>query len=201
MDTKWQLTGTYFEACNCNVGCPCIYLSPPTNETCTVLVGWHIDQGHFGDVSLHNMNVAMAILSPGTMAQGAWKIALYVDHRASENQGAALTQIFSGQVGGHFGLVAPLVGEVLGIQSAAIVYQAEGRRRYLRIANVGEVTVEAVPGQGDAEITVSNPPLCIAPGYPAVVGKSASLHYDDYGLHWELSEKNGYYSPFSYQGS
>ncbi|MEZ5395248.1 MAG: hypothetical protein R2724_20845 [Bryobacterales bacterium] len=60
--------------------------------------------------------------------------------------------------------------------------------------------IEAVSGAGEGEVTVTNHPLCIAPGYPAVVAKSTSMQYKDNGFNWTLSERNGLYSPFSYQG-
>ena len=34
MAQEWKVTGTYFEACNCDVACPCIFLSPPTTGEC-----------------------------------------------------------------------------------------------------------------------------------------------------------------------
>jgi hypothetical protein len=34
-----------------------------------------------------------------------------------------------------------------------------------------------------------------------VVSKSKRLSYNDHGLHLEVSEKTGFYSPFTYQGS
>ena len=39
MAEKWNLDGTYMEACNCEVACPCIFTSPPTEEDCTALDG------------------------------------------------------------------------------------------------------------------------------------------------------------------
>ena len=44
----WELKGTYFETCNCDVACPCVFLSRPTKGECRVLVAWHIDQGKDG---------------------------------------------------------------------------------------------------------------------------------------------------------
>jgi hypothetical protein len=32
-----------------------------------------------------------------------------------------------------------------------------------------------------------------------VVARSKQLSYHDHGLDWELSEKNGFFSPFAYQ--
>ncbi|MFQ5693011.1 MAG: DUF1326 domain-containing protein [Nitrospinota bacterium] len=200
MTPTWNLAGTYFETCNCEAACPCVFLSPPTEEACTVLVGWHIHRGHFEDVTLNGLNVALAVHSPGHMAQVKWKVALYLDERASEEQKDALTRIFSGQAGGHPAVLAAFVEEVVGVKSAAIDYRAEGKRRSLRIAGVGEAEIEALSGQGGADVTVNNHPLCLAPGQPAVVARSTKLSYHDHGFDWEVSERNGFFSGFAYQG-
>jgi hypothetical protein len=84
------------------------------------------------------------------------------------------------------------------VSSAAIEYRAEGKHRSLRIANIAEAQIEAVGGQGGAEITITNHPLCIAPGYPAVQARSQRLSYHDHGLQWEVSGRNGFYSSFTY---
>jgi hypothetical protein len=200
MAEQWTLTGTYFETCNCEAACPCVFLSPPSTGECTVLIAWHIDQGRSDDVALDGLNVALAVHSPGHMMQVQWKAALYLDDTASEAQETALTQIFSGQAGGHFARLGTHIGEVLGIKSAGMTYEAEGKKRRLRIADIAEAEIQALTGQGEEEITVNNHPLCVAPGYPAVVSKSARFTYRDHGLAWELSEKNGFYSPFRYTG-
>src|SRR5262245_16459601 len=201
MPAKWNLTGTYFETCNCESACPCVFLSPPSAGYCTVFIGWHIDQGSFGDVNLAGLNVALAVHSPGPMTQVKWQAALYLDEKAAQAQKDALMQIFSGQAGGHPAVLTSFVGQLLGVRSVPIDYQAEGKRRSLRIANVVEAEIEAIAGQGDAEVTINNHPLCIAPGYPAVAAKSKRLSYHDHGLQWEISGKNGFYSPFTYQAS
>lgn len=200
MAEQWRLSGTYFETCNCEMACPCVFLSPPTTGECTVLVAWHIDQGHCDEVSLDGLNVALAAHAPGHMMQVPWKAALYLDDTASEAQQTSLTQIFAGQAGGHFERLGAHIGEVLGVASASMIYEAEGKRRRLRIADVAEADIQAVEGQGGEDITINNHPLCVAPGYPVVVAKSTRLTYRDHGLEWELSEKNGFYSAFSYTG-
>lgn len=200
MAPRWNLAGTYFETCNCETACPCVFLNPPTTGECTVLVGWHTDKGSFGDITLDGLNVVFAVHSPGHMAQVRWKAAIYLDERANQAQKEALTQIFSGQAGGHPAVLASFVGQIMGVRSVPIEYRAEGRRRSLRIPNVAEAEIEALAGQGNAEITITNHPLCIAPGHPAVVAKSKRLSYRDHGLQWEVSGKNGFFSPFTYQG-
>ena len=199
MATTWNVQGTYFETCNCDLACPCVFLSPPTTGECTVLVGWHIEQGRFSNVVLDGLNVALAVHAPGHMATTKWKAAVYFDARAADGQKDALQQIFTGQAGGHPAVLVSFVGQVLGVKSVPIEYSAEGKRRRLRITGIAEAEIEALSGASGADVTVSGHPLCIAPGFAATVAKSRKLSYHDHGLHWEISEKNGFFSPFAYQ--
>lgn len=200
MSNKWKLSGTYFEACNCDAACPCIFLSDPTEDECTALVGWHIEEGHLEDVSLDGLNVVLAVVSPGNMVKVKWDAAIYIDDKADEAQQNALTQIFTGQEGGHLALLVSHVGNVLGIKIASIDYTANGKQRRLRVAGVAEAEIEAIAGQGGKDVTITGHPLCIAPEQTFVVARSKQLTYNDYDLHWEISDKNGFYSPFTYQG-
>jgi hypothetical protein len=198
---NWSLKGNYFEACNCEAACPCVFLSAPSEGECTALVAWHIEQGSFGGVKMDGLNVGLAVHSPGHMAQVKWKAALYLDDKANDAQRDALTQIFAGQAGGHPARLASHLGEVIGVKSAPMVFEAKGRQRNLQIGKIAEVRIESIEGQGGAEVTVNNHPLCIAPGHAAVVSRSQEVRYDDHGLSWRFSNKNGFHSPFTYQGS
>ena len=60
---------------------------------------------------------------------------------------------------------------------------------------VGEVL-----GVASGEVTISGHPLCVVPGEPAVVAKSSRLAYSDHAMTWAISDCNGFYSPFAYQG-
>ena len=201
MAEKWKISGTYFEACNCDVACPCTFLSAPTNGQCNVLVGWHIENGNLANVNLDGLNVALAVHSPGHMLAVKWKAAVYLDETASEEQKNALTQIFTGQVGGHLAMLVSFVGEVLGIRSVTIEFEANGRQRKLKIADLADVEIEGIQDQTGADVSINNAPMGISPGFPMVVAKSKNLNYNDYGLQWEISDKNGFYSPFTYQGN
>jgi len=199
MSEKWSLAGTYFEACNCDVTCPCYFFSPPTEEECTVFIAWHIDNGKFDDIKVDGLNVALAA---HRLRTASWKdegsgCLLYVDERATQDQKAALTRIFSGQAGGVPAVVTRVVGRLLGVGSAAIEYKVEEKKRSLRIPGVLDVEIEALPGQDGTEITLTNLPNGIHRS--VVQAKSKRLSYHDQGLHWEISEKTGFYSPFAYQ--
>lgn len=198
MSNGLNVSGTYFESCNCFAPCSCSCLSPPTEGNCAALIAWHIDQGAFGDVRLDGLNAVLFVHSPGPMMESRWRVALYLDQRASPAQQKVLGQVFSGQAGGPLADLAPLIGEVMGVRTAPIEYVAEGKRRSLRIEDIAEVEIEAIPGQDGGDVTMDNPPFTAAPGFPAVVAKSTRFRYADHGYQREVSDRNGFYSPFRY---
>ena len=200
MGSKWKIDGTYFETCNCDAACPCVFLSAPSSGDCTALVGWHISNGFFGDTSLRDLNAVLAIHAPGHMLEVPWQVALYVDSKANSEQQEALTKIFSGQAGGHPERLASHVGEFLGVKNVEITYRDAGKNRSLSIPGIAEAEIEAIAGQGEGETTIAGHPLAVAPGFPLVVAKSKRLAYTDHGFKWEISQKNGFYSPFAYNG-
>jgi hypothetical protein len=198
MATQWKLKGSYFETCNCEAACPCNFLGPPTDGHCTVLVGWHIDEGSFDGTRLDGLNAAMVAHSPGHMLQTKWKVALYLDGRASAAQADALGQIFSGKAGGLMKDLSGFIGEVAGVRSVPIEYRAEGRTRSIRVGDVAVADIEAIQGPKGGDTVLTNPPLNLAPGEPLVVARSKHYRYSDFGMSVEVSNKNGFYAPFTY---
>ena len=197
---SWQPKGSYFESCNCAIVCPCNFLGPPTDGECTALVAWHVDQGGDGAVSLDGLNVVIAVHSPGPMTETKWRVALYLDEHASEEQKQSLTRTFAGQARGHPAVLTSFVGDVLGVASVRIDYRAGGRKRSSSIPDIASAEIEAIEGQGGGDVTISGHPLYVAPGEPAVVAKSKRLDYTDHQITWSISDRNGFYSPFAYRG-
>jgi hypothetical protein len=196
----WNVSGTYFETCNCEAACPCVFLSPPTEGDCTAIVGWHIDEGTHDGLAIDGLNVALAVYSSGHMAKTPWRAAVYLDERASEPQAQALGAIFSGAAGGHPAVLAGLIGEVMGVAPAPITFDAGETTLTFTVGTVADVKLTAIEGQGGAPVTVTNHPLAIAPGNQAVAARSDHFTYGDHGYEWELSGKNGFFSPFQYAG-
>ncbi len=196
--TKWELKGDYFEACNCETTCPCIFLSPPTGSDWTVLLAWHVNKGKFGDTKLDELNVALAVYSPGHMQKVKWKAALYLDSAASKAQADALGQIYGGKHGGNPAGLAPFIGEMLGARSVPISYKVNGKKRSLNISKVSDLEVEDVMGPDGSNSAIQNAPFAEPIVY---VAKSKRFTYADYGMNWEISDKNSFHSPFSWKGS
>ncbi|MGR8953161.1 MAG: DUF1326 domain-containing protein [Gammaproteobacteria bacterium] len=195
----WSLQGTYFETCNCETACPCIWLQPPSEGDCKLLAAWHIERGHLNGQELDGLNVALACYAPGLMINGGWQAALYVDKRADQSQFEALVQIFSGKKGGHPAVLMSFVDEVLGLNQVEIDFAVQGNSRKLVIPGIAEAEIADIQGISGAAATIDNPPLCVVTSHPAVVARSKNYVYRDHGRQWEFSERNGFYSEFVYR--
>ena len=201
---QWKITGDYFENCNCTVVCPCVLAPPgmmqaaPTEGACEVPLAFHIERGAHGAVQLDGLNVVVALRTPGVMAHGNASVALYVDERADARQLEALTAIFSGAAGGPMGALAPLVSSVLGVKSVPITFTKEGKRRAVDVPGVMSLSVTATPGvDPDNEIWVSGAhPLF--PDKLAMASGDVDSVYEDFGMRWDNSGKNGHYAPFTW---
>ena len=205
-DHKWQISGEYFESCNCSVVCPCLVspqaplTSKPTEGDCHFAMVFHIDKGKFGDVTLDGMNVAMIGESHGPMADGNWTGAAYIDERTDDKQMEALGAIFGGTVGGPMAALAPLFGKNLGVKKARITFRKDGQRRSGEIPGVMKMSVHALPSMAEGEEILG------ATGHPFnptklafAVGDENSV-FDDYGMHWDNSGRNALYAAINWSG-
>jgi hypothetical protein len=198
MPDAWSLKGDYFEACNCDIACPCVFLSDPTEEVCTVLLGFHVDRGKSGTHALDGLNFAIAAFCRGNMATNKWEAAIYLDARATEPQRKALETILTGQAGGVFGALGPLIGKLHGIRSVPIEFRVDGKKRSLKIQDIAEMRVQALAGPSGKDVVIQNALLGVEP--VVSVGRSEKLMLKDYGWKWDLSGKNSFLSPFAAGG-
>ena len=94
--TPWELHGRSFGNCNCAYGCPCQFNALPTYGTCEAAVGYIIDKGFYGDVSLDGLMAGFSAKFPGAVHEGNGEMQLVVDERATDEQRAALETIMTG---------------------------------------------------------------------------------------------------------
>ena len=97
-------------------------------------------------------------------------------------------------------MLASHIGTVLGVAVAPISFGTDGSTTTLTIGDLADVKIATLIGQGGVPVTVTNHPLAVAPGFEATAARSDHLRYTDHGYQWELSNKSGLFSPFSYQG-
>jgi hypothetical protein len=197
----WKLAGNYFEACSCEVVCPCIFQSAPSHGDCAVLYAWRIDRGNYQATALDGLNVALAAYADGHMAKVKWLAAVYIDDRATSEQNAALKRIFTGTAGGFPAGLAGFFERFIGVKSAPIHYVLDGKKRAVEIPGVMSASIHAIAGQEGGDAVIAGHPLGLAPGNPLIVAQSDSVTLTDYEWNWKFSGRSGGYSPFQYQGA
>src|SRR4249920_240018 len=120
----WRLSGTYFESCSCDEICPCTwsaFTAKATLDRCRALLAYHVDSGEIDGVDVSGLNFAIFLDTPPVMGEGNWRVGVYLDEAASDSQAERLGAVVSGQLGGPLAMLAPLIGEMLGVEKAAIM--------------------------------------------------------------------------------
>ena len=82
---------------------------------------------------------------------------------------------------------------------APITFDGAGASRAMRVGDMADVKVTALAGQGGEQVTIANHPLPW-PRDKLVAARAHNLRYTDHGYEWELSQTNGFLSPFVYNG-
>ena len=199
-NNRWTLKGEYFENCNCEVLCPCIVQGTgidPTDGHCDVAFAFHINDGEFNGVALGGLNFVAACLTPGPMEAGNWTSAFYIDERANAQQREAMEQILSGRMGSPAERWLAMTTDFKGVSYVPIEFKMEGKTRSVTIPNVISFNIEGITkrNQDDAMLLKST-------GHPVntdlYLAKGTASTYDDHGMHWDNTNRNGHYAPFDW---
>lgn len=198
----WRLQGTYLENCSCDMVCPCTTsgLSMPADtERCRVLLAFHIDSGDVDGVDVSKLTVAVLADTPQLMSDGNWRVGVFMDAAASQEQADKLGAVFSGQVGGPMAMLAPLIGEMMGVEVAPIEFSDDGRRHSVRIGDVVDIEVEDFvpplnPGGEVSKLTGMFHPA----NSTLTVARAVRSRINAFGLELSQEGKNGHSAPFSW---
>lgn len=197
----WRVEGTYFENCNCDMVCPCStsgLTSPADYERCRVALAFHVSSGDVDGIDVSGLTVAVVADTPPLMSDGDWRMGMFMDAAASEQQAEALGAVFSGQRGGPMAGLAPLIGEMLGMEVVPIEYADDGGRHRVRIGDAINVEVEDFVSPLDPTgkgVKVSGI------GFPAdtlSAGRAMTSRVNAFGLEWENEGKNAFSAPFAW---
>ena len=164
-----------------------------------MMLAWHVTSGQKDGVDLSGLNAVMAVHSPKQMTDGGWKVALYLDDRATPEQSEALGAVFSGGAGGHLAALGPLIGEVAGVAPASISFDRTSGSLRAEVAGVLSMEAEELKGMDGATPPVITNPLLGAIAQPVTQAKAGDVSYHD---HWdvEYSGTNSFVTDFAYEG-
>ena len=143
---SWNLSGRYVETCSCDLMCPCniSFDHGATYDYCRATLCFDIERGEIEGTDVGGLKVVAIVDSPKVMTEGNWKLGMFVDENASDEQMDKLVKVFTGQLGGPMEGLAPLVGEVLGVERAAIEIDHDGLKHSVRAGNAIDFEVQDI---------------------------------------------------------
>ncbi|WP_371169026.1 DUF1326 domain-containing protein [Aliiroseovarius sp. 2305UL8-7] len=199
---EWTIKGELILNCNCTVFCPCVVSlgkHPPTEGHCQTWGGVRIDSGQYGDVNLSGLNLGLMIEIPGNMGRGNWKVALFVDDRASDDAYEALVTIFSGAAKGTTGLFQMLVGEFLGAERQPVTYETEGKTRHITVGRKIEGVVHPVGGaDSDEDVVITNTQYWMGPDITVATATKGKLR--SHGRVWDFDGRSAEICQIDWKG-
>ena len=201
----WNVSGQYYETCNCDFVCPCVpggLAVRPTKGFCHFAMAFAVDRGSYGTVSLDGLGFIVLGRTPEEMGKGNWSVGLVTDSRASVEQRDAITAIASGAAGGPMAALSGLIGKFLGVESAPIAFDRDGASWSVHSSTLVDMGATGAKGLNpNAELRLQNT------GHPAAdtftLAHASKSHVHALGLAWDdvTGTNNGQYAPFSWKSA
>jgi hypothetical protein len=143
---SWSLKGSYVETCSCELMCPCnlSFDHGATYDYCRVTLAFNIKEGDVEGTDISGRKVVMIADSPKVMTDGNWKVGVYVDDSASDEQFDKLVKVFGGELGGPMASLAPLIGEMRGVERATIEIDDDGLTHRVTVGDAIEVEIQDI---------------------------------------------------------
>jgi hypothetical protein len=142
----WKLEGTYFETCSCEVICPCTasLANPASYDRCRVTLVFHVVDGDVEGTDVSGLTVAAVADTPQVMSEGNWRLGVFIDGAASDEQAQKLGAVFGGELGGPMQALGPLVSENLGVERQPIEVREDGLRHSVKIGDAVDFEIEDI---------------------------------------------------------
>lgn len=196
----WEVSGSYYEACNCEAVCPCRRHGDrqggrSTYETCDFVLSWQIEEGHVDGRDLSGLSTVLAGSYSDDEPGSPWRVVLFVDENANKTRQGDLADVFLGRIGGDTPrLYARAIREVSMVRPAAIRLIHEPGRWRIGVSTFVEV-------RSTVEATVQGPVTCgISDHAPGTELISDVISVAAPPFEWNLKEQCAFESSFVYRG-
>ncbi len=184
----WNLEGTYFETCSCEVVCPCTasLALGADYDRCRVALVFNITNGDVEGTDVSGLALVAVADTPKVMTDGNWKLGVFIDDKASDEQAEKLGAVFGGQLGGPMEALGPLIGENLGVERASIEIREDGLRHSVKIGDAVDFEIEDIVSFG---VETGEPARLVGIFHPAgpelTIAKATHAHVNAFGIEYE----------------
>jgi hypothetical protein len=204
-EVVYDLQGSLLEACSCGVLCPCWIGEDPDGGACDAFVAYHFDAGNVRGVDIGGLSLVNVVHIPGNvLTPASWKIAMFIDDKANDEQFDGLVAAYGGKLGGPLADLAGLVGEILDVRRAPISHEIRDGAGTLSVGDFVSAEMAPYRAADGSTTTLRDTVFSTVPGSPAYVSKASRNTVDlpQYGLVWSFEGRNAIQSDYriTYEG-
>ena len=195
----WNVKGSYFETCSCDLFCPCniSFDHGATYDYCRATLVFAIAEGDVEGTDVAGRKVVTILDTPKVMTEGNWKVGVFIDADASDEQMEKLAAVFSGQVGGPMAALGPLVGELRGVERAPIEIREEGGSHSVKVGDAIDFEIaDVIPFGKEPPEPVKVTGMFHPASSEMTVAEATRSSIDAFGIQYE--GKTGIASDFSW---
>jgi hypothetical protein len=190
----WRMKAKYYEACNCDFGCPCNMSGFPTYGKCEGSVGFQVVEGDRDGVDLTGAKVVGSVKWPGAIHEGNGVMAVFID--AAEAQRDALVAILTAQDPGlPWEILAATVSEIHGPFFETIDITDAGSDSHVRVGDKVDIKFESFVDPVSGEKHEAH---MVLPGgfifQDGRIGTTSTNKVDADGVSFDHAGKNAFYS-------
>jgi hypothetical protein len=198
----YAVEGRLLEACSCGGPCPCWVGDDPDGGRCDAFLAYHYDKGHINDVDVSGLTMCLIGKIPGNVLAGNWKVAVFVDEKATAKQKEAILAAHTGKLGGPLADLAKLVGEVVQVADAPIHFDFREGKGTIRVGEAVDAEMQPYTDAQGRPTKLVDTVFSTIPGSPAYVGKASKhrVNLPQHGMRWEFSGRNAVLGQFRLEG-
>jgi hypothetical protein len=168
--------------------CPCTasLALGATHDRCKVVLVFNVHAGDVEGTDVSGLTVAAVADSPKVMSEGNWRLGVFIDGAASDEQADALGKVFSGALGGPMEALGPLIGENLGVERASIEIREDGLQHSVKIGDSVDFEIEDIVSFG---VETGQPARLVGIFHPAgpdlTIAHATRSRIDAFGISYE----------------
>jgi hypothetical protein len=199
----YELTGEFFELCDCFTICPCWVGQPPSAGRCTGAFGWFVARGRIGEVDVTGRRIVSVSFHTGHRDNGGQEVYIFVDDGASDEAYPVLVDTFTGQLGGPLGELGKLMGFLKGSERAPITLETRGDYISVTVGRVisGDAAVLHGPDGEVTELRHGRLSDVLGPLAEVAQGSDFRIDLGEQGLSVEVNGRAAMRGSFTYESA
>ena len=143
----WQMVGTYYAPCSCEVGCPCELGELEGDQGwCSGALAFEIKTGNVDGEDIGGARVVLVGDWPSGFLGGNGTGRLYFDRAVTPAKRAAIEKMLQGKMGGVWEPVGGLIPKWMPSKEAAIQITRDGDTTKISVSDFGELVTAPLKG-------------------------------------------------------